>query len=169
MAVTASGWFTNNFIKMLNAEAQTGTGGLNLTLATWRMVLYDNTITPDFDASVTNARYGAGAFASGEVSGTGWAAGGELLSGLASGGTSLAPTLTVSPAGSVMWDMTDVSKASTTLTNARCCTIYADPITAPNADPQIILVNFGASYSTVNGTFGVTWASTGVSALDLTP
>lgn len=169
MSVTVSGWFTNNLIKFLNAEAQTGTGGLNLTLATWRMVLYDNTITPDFDAAVTAARYGQGAFASGEVSGTGWAAGGELLSGLASGGSSLAPTLTVSPAGSVMWDMNDVSKASTTLTNARCFTIYADPITAPNADPQIILVTFGASYSTVAGTFGITFASTGVSALDVTP
>jgi hypothetical protein len=169
LAVTSSGWFTNNVIKFLNAEAQTGTGGLNLTLATWRMALYTNAITPDFDAAVTAARFWQGAFASGEVSGTGWAAGGELLSGLGSGGTSLAPTLTVSPAGSVMWDMNDVSKASTTLTNVRCCTIYADPITAPNADPQIILVTFGADYSTNAGTFGITWASTGVSAIDLTP
>ncbi len=169
MAVTVSGMFTLNWIKMLNAEAQTGTGGLNLTLATWKMPLYDNTITPDFDAAVTVARYGQGAFASGEVTGTGWASGGELLSGLASGGSSLAPTLTVSPAGSIMWDMNDVSKASTTITGARCCTVYADPITAPNADPQIILVNFGASYSTVNGTFGITWAAAGVAALDMTP
>lgn len=169
MAVTASGFFTTNFAKMLTAEAQTGTGGLNITLATWRMALYDNTITPDFDASAANARYGAGAFVTGEVSGTGWAAGGELLSGLASGGTSLTPTLTVSPAGTLMWDMNDVSKASTTLTGVRCCTIYADPITAPNADPQIILVNFGASYSTVAGTFGVTWSASGVAADDLTP
>lgn len=169
MSVTASGWFVNNFIKFLNAEAQTGTGGLNLTLATWRMALYTNAITPDFDAAVANARYGQGAFASGEVSGTGWAAGGELLSGLASGGTSLAPTLTVSPTGSVMWDMNDVSKATTTLSSVRCCTIYADPITAPNADPQIILVTFGADYSTSAGTLGVTWSATGLSALDMTP
>lgn len=169
MAVTASGWFTSNYKKWWVNEAQTGTGGLDLTLTTWKLALFDNTITPDFDATAANARFGAGVFASGEVFGTGWATGGVLVSAAAAGATSLAPTVTVSPAGSLMWDATDVSVASTTLTNARCLLWYADPITAPNADPAIILVNFGSSFSTVNGTFGIQWSATGISANDITP
>lgn len=169
MAVTASGWFTSNFKKWLVNEAQTGTGGLDLTLTTWKLALFSNAITPDFDATAANARYGAGVFASNEVSGTGWGAGGVLVSAAAAGATSLAPTVTTSPAGSLMWDANDISVASTTVTSAQCLLWYADPITAPNADPAIILINFGGAYSTVNGTLGVQWSATGISALDITP
>jgi len=75
----------------------------------------------------------------------------------------------VSPAGTVMWDMTDVAVSSTTLTNARAAMIYADAITAPNADPALILINFTSDFSTVNGTFGIQFAATGVATFDLTP
>jgi hypothetical protein len=170
VAVTVSGWFTNNFITF-NSVGQTGALGGSLLLATHRITLWVSTITPDFDASLANARYNAGQYVAGanEVSGTGWAAGGVLLSAAAAGATSTAPTLTVSPAGAMMWDMGDVAVSSTTLTNARCCMIYADAITAPNADPAIILVDFGANFSTVAGTFGIQWSALGVSAIDLTP
>ena len=54
-----------------------------------------------------------------EVSGTGWAAGGVLVSAAATGPGSLTPTLTQSPTKSVMADATnDLSVATTTLTNA---------------------------------------------------
>lgn len=170
MAITVSGWFTNNFITF-NSVAQTPATGGSLLLATHKISLWVVGITPNFDDTLANARYGAGQFTAGanEVSGTGWAAGGVLLSAAAAGATSTAPTLTVSPAGSVMWDMGDVAVSSTTLTSARACMIYADAITAPNADPAIILVDFTAGFSTVNGTFGIQWAATGVSAIDVTP
>lgn len=168
MAVGNSGIFTTNFITF-NSVAQTPALGGSLLLTTHKIALYANTITPNYDDTLANSRYGAGAFASGEVSGTGWAAGGIALSAAAAGSTSTAPTLTVSPAGTVMWDMNDISVSGTTLTNARCMVIYADGITAPNADPMIILVTFGADYSTSSGTFGVQFAATGVAALDLTP
>lgn len=168
MPVSVSGWFTNNFISM-NSVAQTPATGMSLLLTTHKVVLYANTITPNFDDTLANSRYAAGAFATGEVSGTGWAAGGVLVSAAAAGATSLAPTLTISPAGTVMWDANDISVASTTLTNARCLTWCADAITAPNADPQLILVNFAADFSTNNGTFGVQWSALGISAFDITP
>lgn len=170
MAVTVSGWFTTNNITF-NSVAQTPATGGSLILATHKISLWVSTITPNFDDTLANSRYGAGQFTAGanEVSGTGWAAGGIVLNVAAAGGTSTAPTLTVSPAGSVMWDMGDVAVSATTLTNARCCMIYADAITAPNADPAIILVNFAADFSTVNGVFGIQWAATGVAATDLTP
>lgn len=168
MAVTVSGWFTNNMISHLTDVSQTG-GTLSLIVTSNKLALFTNTITPDFDAALASARYGGGVYASNEVSGTGWAAGGVAVSAAAAGATSLAPTLTVSPAGTVMWDANDVAVSGTSLTNVRCLLWYADAITAPNADPAHILVNFGSDFTTNNGTFGVQWAATGISALDITP
>lgn len=163
MAITVSGLYVDTFKDWLTNVTQTGTGGLNLTLATWKIALYNNSLTPNF--STVDANYSA----TNEVSGTGWAAGGVLLSAAAAGGTSTVPTLAEGTTGSIRYDMGDVSVATTTLTNAQGCLIYADPITAPVADPSIVLVNFGSAYSTVAGTFGIQWSATGVFELDLTP
>jgi hypothetical protein len=65
-----------------------------------------------------------------------------------------------------MYDMGDVSVATTTLTNARAARIYAAPLGGLNL---IVGINFGADYSTVAGTFAIVWAATGVFAIDLTP
>lgn len=167
MAISKSGFYPNNLINMMKAAHSAAE---NLTLATYKIYLVNNTFTAaaasDFS---TTAGYSAAPFNANEVSGTGWASGGVLLSAAATGATSTAPTVTESPAGTVMWDMGDVSVASTTLTNARACIIYADPITTPVAKPPIILVNFGADYSTTNGTFGIQWAATGVGTFALVP
>jgi hypothetical protein len=158
MAVTVSGFFVQNFIDELDATNV----GLDLTLTTHKVALLSNAATPNFDTDVTWA-------VTNEVSGTGWASGGILFSAAAAGGTSLAPTLTISPAGTMMWDMNDVSVASTTLTNARAARMYADALTTPTADALILLINFGADYSTNNGTFGIQFAAAGVGTWDLTP
>jgi hypothetical protein len=65
-----------------------------------------------------------------------------------------------------MYDMADISVASTTLTSARAARIYADALAGDNL---IVGINFGADYSTSNGTFGIQWAATGVFAIDFTP
>lgn len=158
MSVTASGFYVQNIIDELDATNV----GFDWTLTTHKWALLSNSATPNFDTDVTwNS--------TNEVSGTGWASGGVLFSAAATGASSLAPTLTISPAGTMMWDMNDISVASTTLTNARAIRAYADALTSPTADALIILVNFGADYSTVNGTFGVQWAATGVGTVDWTP
>lgn len=155
MAVTVSGMFVNTWINGLN-----GTHVINLDLETHKCALYDNTITPNFSDTAANSRYGAGAFATGEISGTGYTAGGALLT---------STTVTESPSGTIMWDAADVAWATSTITNARCCMIYADAITTPNAKPAIILVDFGAAYSSAGGTFTITWAAGGVMNWDVTP
>lgn len=157
MAITASGLFVPNFIDVLDATQL----ALDLSLTTHKIALYNNTHTPDYS--------GTGAYtAVNEVSGTGWAAGGVTLATAAAGGTSTTPTLTESPAGTMMYDMADVSVATTTLTNARGALIYADALVTP-ADPGIVFINFGADYSTNAGTFGIQWAAGGVFSVDLTP
>jgi hypothetical protein len=158
MAITVSGIFVQNFVDEFDG---TNTG-FDWTLTTSRIALISNAATPNFDtgASWSNTN---------EVTGTNWATGGILLSAAAAGGTSAAPTVTISPAGTFMWDMNDIAVSATTISGARACQFYQDALTTPIADALICLVNFGADFATNNGTFGIQFPGTGVIALDLTP
>jgi hypothetical protein len=158
VAVTVSGIYVQNIIDELDATNI----GFDWTLTTHRVALLAVAATVNFDTDViwntTN-----------EVTGTAWASGGILFSAAAAGATSLAPTLTVSPTGTMMWDMNDVAVSATTITAARAARLYADALTTPTADALICLVNFGADFSTNNGTMGIQFGAAGVIALDLTP
>lgn len=156
MAITVSGLYVIPWKNSLNGTA---TSAFNFTLATYKIALYSNSATPNFSSDTAYS-------ATNEVSGTGWAAGGVLLSAAAAGATSTAPTLTESPTGSLMYDMGDISVSTTTLTNARGLMIYADP-NSPKG--PVVMINFAADYSTVAGTMGVQFAAAGVFAIDLTP
>jgi len=65
-----------------------------------------------------------------------------------------------------MIDAADVSASTTTLTNAFGCLVYDDTL-SPKAG--IIAINFGAGYSTVAGTFAITWDTLGLARIDTTP
>jgi hypothetical protein len=158
MAVTVSGLYVQNFIDELDATNV----GLDFSVTTHRLSLLSNAATPNFDTDITWT-------SANEVVGTNWATPGVLLSAAAAGGTSTAPTVTVSPTGTLMYDMNDVAVSTTTITNARAVRLYADALTTPTADALLLLINFGADFSTVAGTFGIQFAATGVVALDLTP
>lgn len=155
MAVTVSGLYVANFIDILDATQL----AVDLSLTTHKWALLSNSATPNFSTDVSWSN-------TNEVSGTGWATGGIALSAAAAGGTSTSPTVTESPTGTLMYDMNDLSVASTTLTNARAGRLYADALAADNL---IVLINFGADYSTVAGTFAIQFASGGVFNIDLTP
>lgn len=146
MAVTASGLFYPTFSGMLK-----NTIALDLTAATHKVALIDNTATPDFDAHDLWADLSAD-----EVSGTGWAAGGVLLD---------TPAITVSPAGTLKYDAVDVSETSVTVVDARAAVIYADGL----ADELVVLVDFEDDYSATAGTFEIQWNTTGIFTIDLTP
>lgn len=158
MAITVSGWYTQNMIDELDVTNI----GFDLTLTTHKVALLTNSATPNFD---TDAVWNS----TNEVTGTGWVTGGIALSAAAAGGTSTAPTLTISPAGTMMWDMGDIAVSSTTLTAVRACRFYADALTTPTADALILLINFVSDFATVNGTFGVQFPATGVGTVDWTP
>lgn len=149
MAVTASGLFVATFVDVLDTTQL----ALDLDLETHKGALFSNSITPNF---TTDTAFGVSPYDANEVTGTNWAAGGVALTG----------TSVTASSGSLIFDATDVSVATTTLTNARCYLLYADALAGNNA---IVLVNFGADYSTVAGTFAITWAAGGIFALDLTP
>ncbi len=149
MAVTASGLFVATIVDALDTTQL----ALDLDLETHKGALFNNSITPNF---TTDTAYGSGTYATNEVTGTNWASGGVALTGT---------TLTAS-SGAMVFDATDVSVATTTISNARCYVLYADALAGNNL---IALVNFGGDYSTVAGTFAITWDSGGIFSVDLTP
>jgi hypothetical protein len=149
MAVTASGLFLPTFRDIMDTSQIT----IDWDLETHKGALFSNSITPNFD---TDTAYAVSPYNANEVTGTNWPSGGVLLTGT---------TVSIS-SGVLILDATDVSVASTTISNARCYLLYADASTGNEA---MVLVNFGADYSTSNGTFAITWAAGGYASLDLTP
>lgn len=132
------------------------------TAAGLSIALSNNSDTPAFQAdpatwSTTNEVHDAGTWPSGGVSFT-----------TANGGGSLTPTFTVTgtpPTTNLKWALNNVSVANTTLTTAYGCYLYASGLT-----PKAILcaVWFGGSpYSTVAGTFAITWSASGVITMAL--
>lgn len=151
MAVTASGLYVLTWIDVLDATQL----AVNMDLDTHKIALFTNSITPNFSSDTA---YGVAPYNANELAATGnYVTGGFVLTGT---------TVTESPTGTIMLDATDWSVSSSTFTNARAGLLYADALAGDNA---LLLVNFGADYSTVNGTFAITWASTGYATWDITP
>jgi hypothetical protein len=148
MAVTKSGLFVATWMDILDTTQL----AIDLDLETHRVAMFTNTITPNFS---TDTAYGVAPYNANEVSGTGYTAGGALLS---------TTTVSESPTETVMWDANDTSWTTSTITNARCALPYADALAGNNA---ICLVNFAADFSTVAGTFLITWAAAGILNIDL--
>ena len=146
-AFTSSGLYVLNIIDVFDATQM----AINLSLDTHKWAMYTNTLTPDFSANTVYS-------ATNEVSGTGYTAGGKVITGLT-------PTLTEAPAGTVKYDMNDQSWASSSIANARGAILYADALT----DELIVAMTFGADYTSTNGTFLIQFASGGVFTLDVTP
>ena len=152
MAITVSGLYAVTFKAMLN-----NTVALDLEVETHKLALY-STLTPNF---ATDTYQSSAPYTSNEITGGSWAAGGYTLVG-----TTIDITTT---SGTLIYDATDVSQVTTTLTDSEGGLIYADAVT----NECIAMVFWGAGdFSTSNGTFAVTWAapaSGGVFAIDLTP
>lgn len=123
---------------------------LNMDSELGKVAMYTNTLTPNFDADPSSYS------STNEVTGTGYTAGGALLTGTA---------LTIA-SGIVTFDATDSAWTTSTITNARGAIVYADYLT-PKAN--IVAINFGADYSTVAGTFTIQWNALGIYTIDLVP
>jgi hypothetical protein len=152
MAWTASGIFTDNIKDALEG------GDIDFNNATNKIALFNNSVAPAFDTA--NAQYGVGVWAANEVSGTGWAAGGVLLTG--NGLTAASPA-----AGQLKYDAVDVSETGTTLSNIYGCLIYDDGSTSPAVDLAICGLDLSGPYNTVAGTLTITWHANGLWYIDM--
>jgi len=141
----ASGLYGITFLNALK-----NTLALDLDSDTLKVMLVTSSYTPDFGAhdfkgDVTN-----------EVSGTNYTAGGATL-----GSVTLTQT-----GGTIKFDAADTSWSSATITDARGAVIYDDSLTD---DPLIAYIDFGANYSSSNGTFTIAFNAGGIFTIDLTP
>ena len=149
MAVTASGIFVATIVDVLDTTQL----AVDLDLETHKGALFSNSITPNF---TTDTAYAVAPYNANEVTGTNWASGGVALTG----------TTFTAGSGTAVFDATDVSVSTVTVSNARCYMLYADALAGNNA---ICLVDFGADYSATAGTFAITWNASGIFVVDLTP
>ena len=152
MAWTTSGLFVAQWIDSLDATRCK----FDLSLTTHKVYMTNNSDTPNFssDTAYTTTN---------EVSGTGYTAGGHILTGLN-------PAVTESPTGTLKYTHDAVSWTTATIT-AYGAKWYADANTAGNgvADALIFAAYFGGAYTSTAGTFQITPAAGGLFTLDLTP
>lgn len=159
MAWSASGAFRITEANMKDLTVTT----LDFDAASmFKVALFNNSVTPDFDATAANTAYNAGTWTSGnEISEGGqWAAGGVVLA---------TNDITVVSGGIVMLDADDTASGSAfDGSSIYGCLIYADAVTTPVADQGFAAIFFGGtSFSVTNGTFTIQWAATGIFRWDV--
>jgi hypothetical protein len=153
MAWSGSGIF------VANVGASLGDANLDLDLESETLIkiaLFTASVTPNYDAAAASAAYAAGVWNSNEVSGTGYTAGGVVLT-----------TTTLTPSGGVLTlDSADPSWSSSTLSGVRGALIYNNGLTPKSA---FMAVDLGTDYATSAGTLLISVSASGWAALDLVP
>jgi hypothetical protein len=149
MAINSSGLFIPTRRDVLDATQLP----INLDAEDHKIALFLAAITPNFSSDTA---YGVAPYNANEASGAGYTAGGQALTGT---------TFTESPTGSLMWDATDPVWTASTITAAGAL-IYAD---ASAGNEALMLLAFGASYSSNASSFTILLPATGLVAFDLTP
>lgn len=152
MAITASGLFGLTLEKFLNATSMP-TSGLESETAVKAAMITDSA-TPDFNAHDFWADLEAN-----EVSGTGYTAGGNVMT-----------TTELSVASGVLtYDAADVQWTSSTISNAMAAVGYFDRGGATTADELVFLSDFVTAASSSSGTFTIQWSASGIFTVDFTP
>lgn len=127
-----------------------------------RCALILDTYTPDYTAHAFWNSAAAGEPGEHEVSGTGYTAGGNLLT---------ATEITLAT-GVLTYDAADTSWTSSTITDAMAAVGYLQvgvDLSTPADDMLVWLSDFVTAASTSNGTFTVQWNASGIFTLDFVP
>jgi len=161
MAWSASAIFTQAVLNPLTASAWSTTepttyGANGLSADTINAALFNNSVTPDKDATVGSTGYNTGTWTTGNevTDATNWVAGGRALG---------SKTYTAST-GVVAFDAADTAGGGTvTISGAYGCLVYDATITAGTVAKQGLCFNyFGGSQSVTGGTFTIVWDASGV-------
>lgn len=149
-------WTNSKVFRQFLADAVLNVAAFDLDSDTFRVALYNNTITPDNDVTAANSAYNVGQWATAnEVSqAVQWPAAGVALA---------SPVINVGTADVVFWDATDTSSGTTaTLASVFGCLVYDDTLTTPVADQGICYNYFGGTNSVTSGTLTVVWHTNGI-------
>jgi len=133
---------------------------MGATPDTFKLFLLPGTITATIDTDDSSGVHRGNAAFGTEVTGTNWTVPDTLVS----------PAITSVAGVGVKFDADDVSVASTTISTAVYgCAIY-DSTIDNSVGPVVVVVYFGgSSYTTNNGTFGITWDGNGIYRITLHP
>jgi len=137
-------WTGSVLSRQAIADMLANAAPMDLDSDAWKFALFNNSVTPDKDATAANFAYGAGTWlAANEVSQAGqWTAGGITLA---------SKTLTTPSTGVIMFDAADpTSGSAATLTNVFGGFIYDSTLTAP-AGQGIAGISFGGTNSVTAG------------------
>ncbi len=152
MAITAAGLFGLTLEKMMNATALPASGIESETAV--KMAMITDSATPDF-----NTMDFWNDLAANEVSGTGYTADGQVLTGT---------EVTIS-GGVLTYDATDPAWTTSTISNAMAGVFYFDRGGATSADELIGLLDFVTAASSSGGTFTIQLNAAGIFTVDFTP
>lgn len=125
---------------------------IDLNSDTIKVLLLDNTYTPDIDAHQYKSSL------SGEVSGTGYTTGGATLASIA--------VSYDSGSQSFIFDAADVSWPASTITAAYAVIYDATP-GSDATRPLIALVDFGGDEITTTGILSLAWDADGIAAVSV--
>lgn len=162
MAWTDSRIFVQAVLNPLTASAWSTTepttyGGNGLSADTINVAVFNNTGTPNRDDTVANTGYNTGQWVTAnEVTGTGWAAGGQTL------GTK-AYTADLGGNVGVSFDAADVSVSSVTLAGFFGDLTYDNTITGGTVAKQGLCYHYyGGTQTVTAGNLTIIWDATGV-------
>jgi len=148
MAWTKSGLFAATFVAQWGATQS----GIDLTAAGAKLALWGSSVTPDFGQDTA---YGTAPWDSGEVSGAGYTTGGPTL---------LNPTFVPVAGGQVAYDADNVQLDNSTITSE------GGIIYIPSKSNRLwAAIWWGEPKETQDGTFLITWHSSGITLLNLAP
>lgn len=152
MAWSASGVHRETLIDLAIKRS----AALDLDAASmFKVALFNNSVTPDPDASAANSAYNAGTWlVANEVSNGGWSAGGLVIANL---------TVTAITKG-FKFDGDDTANVSAaTMSNIYGCHVYADAVASPVADIGFTFHYFGGSaFSVTSGSLTLQWNASGI-------
>ena len=153
-------WGTTIMLKQ--ATPTTGTGEI-VTNDVVKAALFNNSITPDKDATTATSGYNSATsqwLTANEVTDTSgnnnWAAGGRALA---------SKTVTQPSSGVNMFDAADLAGGGTlTLASTYGCLVYDDTIASGGTvqDQGICFNYFGGAQQVTAGTFSIVWSTNGV-------
>lgn len=143
-------WTDSRVLRSFLTDTLAGTAVFDLDSPsdTYKLALFNNSVTPDKDASSANSRYGTPAtFTTGNevTDATNWVAGGKAVTSL---------TCTAPSTGVIMVDSADVaSGGNVTLSGFFGGLLYDDTKTTPVADQAVCFNYFGGTQTVTANPF----------------
>lgn len=149
-------WSNSKIFRAHIGDMMTNVAAFDLDTDSIKIALYNNTTTPDQNATAANSAFNASTWTTtNEVSqAVQWPTGGVALT---------SKVVDVATNGVAMFDAADTASGSAaTLSGVFGSFAYEDTLTTPVADQGICYNYFGGTQSVTSGTFTIQWSANGI-------